>query len=335
MQAVPLAAHRDTTRTTPALIGLLSWYDEKLKTLETAIRTHHQAGLTHIVALDGAYAALPGGKARSSPGQARHIHKVCNELGIICHVHQPDTPWHGNEIQKRQHLFHLGYQAATPDDWFFVIDADHRCQPTGDLPALLASTPSPTVGCLIVEGDTTRFNASTQRRFARLLYRATPGITVGPDNHYTYRAADGTILWGYGEVDAPIAPLVIHNESERARTRSRTLARNAYYAEQPKHETKHHECRVCGATWQIGVPQRWHMQTLPDGTTELTSDTVEFYCEQHAHAVVYDLGRQAHRIANGDRAAASLIVQTMEQAMQVNPAAIPHRPAVPLAVIRQ
>lgn len=321
MQAVSLAAHSDRART-PKVVGLLSWWDERLKTLETAIRTHHAAGVTHLVALDGAYAALPGGKARSSEGQARHIRKVCAELHIPLLLEQPETTWEGQEIEKRQHLFHLGYTVSTStDDWFFVIDADHRCEPKGDLHLLLSSTDSDTVGCLVLEGDTTRFNQQTHRRFARLLYRAVPGITVGPDNHYTYRSANGDVLWGFGEVDAPIAPLVIHNESRAARTGSRTTSREAYYTQQPKHESRHHECGVCGKQWAVSVPQRWKVELLPDGTEELTSDTVEFYCEQHAHRAVYDLGRQAHHIAAGNPQAARLVVETMERSMKYNPRA--------------
>jgi hypothetical protein len=74
-----------------------------------------------IVALDGAYARWPGGKAKSPPEQAQAIRDAAAEVGLEAIVKIPTRLWAG-QVGKRSALIAL---AAKDSDWVQVVDADH------------------------------------------------------------------------------------------------------------------------------------------------------------------------------------------------------------------
>jgi hypothetical protein len=99
----------------------LCWYDESPLWLAAAV-TGAARLCDHVVAVDGAYALYPGGRAQSDPEQAEAILHAAYGAGIGCTVHRPSDVWMGNQIEKRSVMFELG--RATNADWFFVFDAD-------------------------------------------------------------------------------------------------------------------------------------------------------------------------------------------------------------------
>jgi hypothetical protein len=100
------------------LIGLMSWYDEDASWLDRRHRQPLPRGMTHLVAVDGAYALFPDGRARSGVEQHRAISETCEGLGISSTIYAPQTVWTGNEVEKRSFMFRLGLAVADgPQDW--------------------------------------------------------------------------------------------------------------------------------------------------------------------------------------------------------------------------
>lgn len=107
------------------LVALLSWYNESPHWLSTCVASLSKIGVDHVVALDGAYALFPNGRARSDLAEVEAIHMAADAISIGCTIEQPRTVWYGNEQEKRTRLFELGASLCTPgEDWFFVLDAD-------------------------------------------------------------------------------------------------------------------------------------------------------------------------------------------------------------------
>ncbi|MBO0676793.1 hypothetical protein JRC04_04875 [Mycolicibacterium sp. S2-37] len=112
------------------VIGLLSWYDEDREWLADCV-TSLAGFCDHLVAVDGAYAAFPGGKRASHSLQAGTISRAAADIGLNCTIHTPsevwDGPW-GGEVAKRNFMFQLAKSVTETHtgDWFFRIDADER-----------------------------------------------------------------------------------------------------------------------------------------------------------------------------------------------------------------
>jgi hypothetical protein len=106
------------------VIALLSWYQEPVPWLAELVASMGRAGVDHVVAVDGAYMLYPKGQARSEGDQADAIRRTATGAGMGATIHVPQTPWMGNEVEKRDRLFALGHAIADPDDWLWVCDAD-------------------------------------------------------------------------------------------------------------------------------------------------------------------------------------------------------------------
>lgn len=190
------------------LIGLLSWFDERPTWLTECIASYHQAGITHLVAVDGRYAMYPAAHHRSSFANHDAILATCRGLGISLSLHVPNEPWIGNEVEKRTAMFQYAEAIATPlEDWYLIIDADERVSRalhgwTQELQRTDLDCADVTLHDL--EHRDTEPKAQIDRMFAhdprsnapiRKLFRAIPGLHCA-GNHYTYRTPDGRDLWG-------------------------------------------------------------------------------------------------------------------------------------------
>lgn len=210
-------AHPQEPTAVARLIALLSYYDEQPEHLHSLVTSLHIAGITHLVAVDGAYALYPNGRACSSGWET--LYPATREHDISLHHHTPLIAWAGNEIEKRTHLFALGHQLAEPGiDWLLVIDADehithpHHPYELDGHDVLTVTHAEPGV------------RIARERRW----YRAQPtGIRVhGAHSHY--ETGDGTVLWGSTEVQAGETSMVIEH-TPKHRTRARRNGRRDYY----------------------------------------------------------------------------------------------------------
>jgi hypothetical protein len=228
------------------LIGLLSFYDEKPSWLAACISSYAQAGLTHLVAIDGAYRLYPDGQARSTPDAHDTIVETTGAIGLHLTLVLPTSTWQGNEIQKRTSLFRHADAIAQPDrDWLLVIDADEIVTRalTGWLNEL-TNTTLDTADVLLWSRDQrdTPEQAQVDQDHnlnpvdtapIRKLFRHTPGIHCHK-NHYTYVTPDQRVLWRGGRRNTdPSLDLTDHIHIEH-RSIYRTLHRRAasadYYA---------------------------------------------------------------------------------------------------------
>lgn len=211
------------------IVGLLSWYEERPAWLSATVASLAPF-CDHLVAVDGAYALFPGGRARSCMEQAEAIRETAAAVGLGCTVHEPRSRWMGNETEKRALMFRLGEAVTAPEDWYFVVDGDEVVTDPGvGLRDALASSS-------LDVGEVTLWRRRPQespedRPFAsplveshshRMFFRAVRGLTVGR-KHYQYVTPDGRFLWG----DGPCAPAldlstvrVEHRNGERDRARA-------------------------------------------------------------------------------------------------------------------
>ena len=98
----------------------ICWYNESPEDLRRCVRACTVIA-DRVVALDGAYARWPGGKAKSPPEQAQAIRDAAAEVGLEAIVQTPTRLWVG-QVEKRSALIAL---AAEGSDWVQVVDADH------------------------------------------------------------------------------------------------------------------------------------------------------------------------------------------------------------------
>ena len=218
--------------------GLLAWYDEPVTWLAASVTAAAKL-CDHIVAVDGAYALYPRGRAQSDPEQAEAILHAAYGAGIGCTIHRPSTVWMGNQIEKRSTMFGLG--AETEADWFFVFDADDLVTqvPADAKQRLAEATEDVAVYTLWwtedVERDPDKAQAArafsypheASNRYFRGLFRALPSLRV-EGSHYHYVAdKDGALVHLRGHEDvhdlAPFLNLtdlkVQHRHPQRTRAR--------------------------------------------------------------------------------------------------------------------
>ncbi len=267
------------------LIALTSWFDEPPVSLVTCLQALAEAGTDHVVALDGRYALYPADHDLSDPNEYAAILLACRELGMGCTIHAPSGPWEGGEVEKRTALFAAGWAIAEPGDWFWVQDADQVVirVPEDFKDQLEASEHD--VGeveiCDVVALQANQENWPPY--FAmRALFRAQP-ITVGPA-HCMYRAADGSLLWGYegdgrmsSALDLSADVLVEHRPQERPPARQH--AKLVYYAERDAAGIERGVCELCSERSTGLVPARWRMTDLGPA-----ADWMEC-CDTHATTV--------------------------------------------------
>jgi hypothetical protein len=216
----------------PRIIGLLSWYQESPGWLSELVQSMAAAGVDHVVAVDGAYAAYPHRSPVSDPGQAQAIVETARGAGVGCSVYVPSVAWRNGEIQKRTFLFAAGHVVCVPGhDWFWVLDGDEVITHHHGLKDILAAT-TRDVGTVNLWEGTDEHTVNSQP--LRMLFRSQPsGIVVG-GYHAHYRTGNGDVLWNPSR-PATQAPAVQLEHTVRVRHRpgerdeQRTRDRLAYY----------------------------------------------------------------------------------------------------------
>jgi hypothetical protein len=224
------------------IIGVLCWYDEAPSWLAACVSSMCQrAQCDHIVAVDGAYAMLPDGRAYSGFEQHQIIDEICRGSDVGLTLYAPQEVWFGNEIEKRSFSFKLAETVAEiGEDWYFVMDADEVVTQAVSLRHVLEETeedaaytwfyerfdPFVSAGS---EALARRINMPRESKIpVRTVFRALPRLHVH-DNHFTYLTDNGSILWNGGnggEVEAVDTRVEIEH-----RTRLRDMARKEQQAE--------------------------------------------------------------------------------------------------------
>lgn len=227
------------------VVALLAWYQEDPAWLHDTIASLPLAGVTTLVASDGAYDLFPGGQARSPREQREAVLQACEDAQIACTLHSPSAMWAGGEVQKRSHLFTLGEAHTTPEDWYLIVDGDETIiSAPDDLHERLQTTEHDAAyGCLLNDELTNVAFAQWGDNMPAVLYgrqvwplrclfRAIRGLKV-QGRHHDYITPDGRNLWGDNTSrDAPaetITGLVIDHRRVH-RDASRRDATEAYYA---------------------------------------------------------------------------------------------------------
>lgn len=207
------------------VIGILCWYDEKPSWLAGVVGGLHQADVTHLVAVDGAYAFYPGGRGYSGSEQHQTILEVCQALEIGCTIVTPPATWLGNEVEKRNHAFAVAETIAEPlEDWYFLVDADHFIASAIGLHHRLAETDADVGEVRFVE----RYGSLDSAYPLRCVFRAIPGLRF-ETNHYTYRTPDGRDL--HDPLIGPVDLSMVEVEHRtRERDRDRRAAQQDYYS---------------------------------------------------------------------------------------------------------
>lgn len=192
------------------IVALLSWYDERPDWLYEMTYALGEHGITHMVALDGAYQALPDHKEQSPQAQRDAIFEAAKAARVGATI-STGKVW-ANEMTKRAALFDLGRDVLntyghTPSphahgDWFYITDADEfiAASPSSlqDELALAAAN-----GYLTVEvpvfTPTFKTRGVEPKKYGggyyRKFFRALPDITC-KGRHYTYTSPSAGLLWG-------------------------------------------------------------------------------------------------------------------------------------------
>lgn len=220
------------------LIGILSWFDENPAWLAGVVAALHRAEISHVIAVDGAYALYPNGKAQSAPEQQGAIVEVCRSLEMGCTMFAPAEPFFGNEVEKRNLAYRLAEVVAEPyEDWYFLVDADHFVTSAIGHTRLLEET-----DCDVAH---VRFNepygAIPSGGPLRCVFRAIPGLHF-ETNHFTYRVPDGRDLHAIDEPCLDLSCVEVEHRTAQ-RDRYRKALQQDYYrrrdevgAEYPKPE---------------------------------------------------------------------------------------------------
>lgn len=227
---------------------MLAWYDERPDMLRDTIASLPILGVDHLVAVDGAYAAFPGGKAFSARTQRNVVMSAAQDAGIGCTVHIPTETWQENEPGKRRFLFQLGETVTGPDDWYFVVDADEVVlRAPEDLKAVLSETDRDVAQCVLLdadagntvyglvgEDDDENMPMVLEGRFTNhlpMLFRAIRGLSVAWA-HNQYVTPDGRWLWAGTLEERPEVALRLPGvvvDHRFCRSHERRTAATAYY----------------------------------------------------------------------------------------------------------
>jgi hypothetical protein len=222
------------------VVGLLSWYDESPSWLASAVASFAPY-LDHLIAIDGAYAAYPGGRPRSELGQAETILRTADAAGLGVTIVEPRDVFYGNEVEKRSLLFRYGLVEATPyEDWFVVFDGDEvLSKAPADLRTRLAYIREDAAEVTLWSrenwGEVVPDVASAiplpgeSRGSLRMFFRALPNLRVH-GRHDVYvgeRDGEETILWGPDPIGPTPAANLLDVEVEHRSTKRDAARRNA------------------------------------------------------------------------------------------------------------
>jgi hypothetical protein len=177
------------------IVVLLSWYDEDPAWLRRAILSLGQIPVDHVIALDGPYELyqeLHNGPDKSSDEEYEAIRKACIEIGVSFEIHHGG--WEGNEVEKRNHLFELGEQAAGAGDWYMVFDGDEFVTDVPSDPhTLLEQTPFHVGAITLIEPG--HPHGTIFYETFPMFFRAIRGLRAIKE-HFGYTTPDGKKLWG-------------------------------------------------------------------------------------------------------------------------------------------
>ena len=263
------------------LVGLLSWFDEPPHDIERCIRSFHACGMSHLVAVDGAYGLFPDARPVSDSRQHETIAAVCNELAIDLRLFLPPDVW-ATETEKRAMLFEIAELQfdTTAEDWFVVIDADEYVPDPVDLRPLLA--PISYVAADLHVDEPSGGGNPAQSFDIRKLFRALPGLTVC-FNHHTYAAGD-TVLWGYGQVESADLSQVTVRHMTNLRPAKRRVVKETYYRDRETHGLEAaNVCFKCGAEGTVKLRSGF---TYDPGRDKLRSNH-HLACAKHARMLQY------------------------------------------------
>lgn len=215
------------------LVALLNFYNEPPADLARCVTSLGRAGVDHLVAVDGPYAAFPHKIVASPPGQHAAIRAAAWATGMGLTLHVPLYAWRGNEVEKRTFMHGLALAVSVYDySWHLVIDADEivdQCD-QGEL-ALLWEEAGRSFSVATV---TTREQGGTEAP-RRRLFRAKPLRLV--DTHCTYVALDGDVLSDNGsreEVSSLRLGGFVMEHRRGARGPERLDAKAEYYSKLPE-----------------------------------------------------------------------------------------------------
>lgn len=122
------------------LISLMSFYDESEDFLNESFDAFSRLGVTTVVAVDGAYARFPDGRARSQAEVTDQVGDLARMLDLALLLYQPREVWEDNEVGKRQFMIDLALSIAKPvRDWFVVWDCDYKLL---NVPTAIEKTPT-------------------------------------------------------------------------------------------------------------------------------------------------------------------------------------------------
>lgn len=241
------------------LLALLSWYDEHPAWLERAILALELAGVDHVVAVDGAYAAYPRARGRSGIAQHEAITRASYRIGAGVSIHVPGVPWQGGEIEKRSFLFGLADLLSAPGDWHLVIDADEvMTGAPGDLKAQLEASVFDVADVTFSEPNHT----GRRREYPiPILFRACLGLRC-ETNHYTYVDDRGRKLWGNATTDTLAPRLDLSGQVRldhltKFRHPDRKTDAVAYYENRDRLGLEAGDCAYCGRPGTREVPAGW------------------------------------------------------------------------------
>ena len=206
------------------LIGILCWYDEQPPWLAGVVASLAKVEVSHLIAVDGAYALYPNGKPYSGPMQHQTIIETAAAVQMGCTIHTPAEPWFGNEVEKRNFAFQLAEQIAEPnEDWYFLVDADHFVSTAIGHTKVLAETDADCGEVRFFE----RYGGIESGGMLRCIFRAVPGLRFDT-NHFTYRLPDGRNLHDPTEPVAACHMIEVEHRTMN-RDRWRKESQQSYY----------------------------------------------------------------------------------------------------------
>lgn len=236
------------------IVGILCWWDESPSWLATAVAGFARV-CDDIVAVDGAYSLMPGGRARSRPDQAEAILAAAEAGDAGCVIHRPRDVFFGQEVEKRN--LALALAAPLEPDWLVVFDADmHVMQAAPETVRRdLAETDCDVATYTILDGadmlaDPARADLAARvvldtewtNKF-RAIYRWLPGLAYGPA-HFSVSGLRDRRVWLRGANADEIAPahdlgralVVHHRRAHRALVRNQAADGYAQARQRAGHE---------------------------------------------------------------------------------------------------
>lgn len=247
------------------IIALLAFYAEPAADLLRCAESLELAGVDHLVAVDGRYAAFPEQATDQFASNVLRFATRANHMGLT--LHEPMVPWAGNECEKRTFMHRLAHAVGEAGDWHFVIDADERVDVApADLRDTLRAATERVARVLAREVG----GGEGERR--RLFRQGPWPVEVGPSHCRYTTSGEIAVLADTNnaarEVSAAWSGLVLsHGRSTRDEVR--LMAKTTYYDAYP--EGGHALCETgCGRAATQRARTGWRYQ---DG--ELLSDPLD------------------------------------------------------------